>query len=115
MTIDGLTREMTAATNLMQLEVNGVVGGHSGINIHEGRGNAVQVIALVLSRLLKDCKGARLVSFEGGDKHNAIPRESRAVVAVSEAELEVAKAVIKECEANTKTEYGLIDKDIAMT
>jgi dipeptidase D len=66
-----------------QLEINvtGLKGGHSGLTIHENRGNAIKILADVLSRIL--ARGpARLIHIEGGNKRNAIPREASAVVAV---------------------------------
>lgn len=64
-----------------QLQVDGLLGGHSGIDIHRGRGHAL--------RLLLDCLGAlitkldaRLVDLSGGTARNAIPRESQARIAL---------------------------------
>ncbi len=64
-----------------QIRVDGLVGGHSGIDIHRGRGHAL--------RLLLDCLGAlanqmdvRLVDLTGGTARNAIPREAQATVAL---------------------------------
>eukprot|EP00958_Prasinococcus_capsulatus_P022397 scaffold3158_cov389-Prasinococcus_capsulatus_cf.AAC.19 len=114
MTIDGLTRAATPATSLMRLSVKGFVGGHSGLTIHEGRGNAVQVTALVVSRVLKQCEGTALVSLEGGDKHNAIPREATAVLSIPASQLDSVNSIISGCEREARTEYGLIDKDITM-
>ncbi|MCZ2100951.1 MAG: aminoacyl-histidine dipeptidase [Chitinophagales bacterium] len=64
----------------VQLAVKGLQGGHSGIDIHLGRGNANKI----MNRLLYGHKdsGMRLISFEGGSLRNAIPRESTAIIAV---------------------------------
>lgn len=43
-------------------------GGHSGLNIHEGRGNAVQLMARTVRSVLAAVPGSRLVSLAGGDK-----------------------------------------------
>jgi len=70
---------------IVTISVTGLLGGHSGLCIHEGRGNAVALAA----RLAEACVGGgggrpavRVVSFAGGDKRNAIPRECVAVLAV---------------------------------
>ena len=66
----------------LQIEVGGLKGGHSGLLIHENRGDSLKVLARVLDRLVR--QGPVLVDvFEGGNKDNAIPREASAVVYVS--------------------------------
>lgn len=72
---------------LWSVALSGLRGGHSGVNIHEGRGNAiVELVRVVLD--LAELPGhasatpLRLVSLQGGNARNAIPREARAVVAV---------------------------------
>lgn len=63
----------------LKVMLAGLKGGHSGVDIHLGRGNAIQLLARVLFR----CQVPfALVHFEGGNKHNAIPREAFAHVIV---------------------------------
>ena len=65
----------------LAINVTGLKGGHSGLAIHENRGNAIKVLAELIARTL--ARGPlRLVRIEGGNKHNAIPREANAVIAV---------------------------------
>ncbi|MCZ7583982.1 MAG: aminoacyl-histidine dipeptidase [Deltaproteobacteria bacterium] len=66
-----------------RLAVKGLRGGHSGSEIHENRGNAVKLLAGTLKALAD--LGARVADIEGGDKHNAIPREAHAHLSVPEA------------------------------
>ena len=61
----------------------GLMGGHSGLNIGEGRGNAVVFAARVADAVVSGVPGARLAAICGGDKRNAIPREASATLAVS--------------------------------
>ena len=63
----------------VSLEISGLLGGHSGSDIHKERRNGVKLMARVLRHLTagKDC---RLMSFDGGSKDNAIPRECSASV-----------------------------------
>jgi len=68
---------------VVQLGIEGAEGGHSGEDINKGRMNTVQVMAKFLNEELT--KGGQLVSFEGGGKHNAIARETSAVVNVPDA------------------------------
>ena len=60
----------------MAVKVKGLRGGHSGLEIHTGRGNALKIatrVAMAIAGL-----GGRLAKFEGGNKRNAIPREAEA-------------------------------------
>jgi dipeptidase D len=66
------------------VSVRGLVGGHSGLEIHTDRLNAIRALARML-----DLAGAglplRLVSLAGGNASNAIPRECEAIVCLPEA------------------------------
>lgn len=67
---------------LRRVNVRGLRGGHSGGDIHEGRGNAIKLLVRTLKRA---GAGVRLVEFQGGSMRNAIPREAHAIVAIPEA------------------------------
>jgi di/tripeptidase len=58
------------------------MGGHSGLNINEDRGNAVRFAARIADTVLKAAPGAKLAGIAGGDKRNAIPREATATLLV---------------------------------
>ena len=60
----------------------GLLGGHSGLNIAEGRGNAVKMAAEILYAIFAVCPGARLAHLTAGDKRNALPREATAIIYV---------------------------------
>jgi dipeptidase D len=66
---------------LVRFEVSGLRGGHSGIDIHLGRGNAIKLLAEAL-RDLSAHTDVRLVELKGGTARNAIPREAYAVCAL---------------------------------
>jgi dipeptidase D len=63
-----------------KLEVTGLRGGHSGLNIHENRGNALKLLTRVLLAALEAGIDFDLVHLQGGSKHNAIPREAEATL-----------------------------------
>jgi dipeptidase D len=69
---------------LLRFEVSGLRGGHSGIDIHLGRGNAIRLLAEAL-RDLSAHSDVRLVEMKGGTARNAIPREAYALCALPEA------------------------------
>ncbi len=92
------------------LNVKGLVGGHSGMDIILYRANANKVLTRALLPLLRDLD-ARLISIEGGNMRNAIPREGVAYIALPEAKLADAKALVAKVEAEVKVEYAATDKD----
>ncbi len=66
---------------LLRFEVSGLCGGHSGIDIHLGRGNAIKLLAEAL-RDLSAHADLRLIEMKGGTARNAIPREAFALCAL---------------------------------
>ncbi|HPK65154.1 MAG TPA: aminoacyl-histidine dipeptidase [Thermoanaerobaculia bacterium] len=82
-----------------EITVAGLKGGHSGVDIHLQRGNASALLARGLFAA-EEVAPLRLAAFTGGDKHNAIPREARAVVVTSAAARDaVREAFARELEA----------------
>jgi len=79
---DGLAlAEVPPDYALLRFEVSGLLGGHSGIDIHLGRGNAIKLLAEAL-RDLSAHTDVRLIEMQGGTARNAIPREAFAVCAL---------------------------------
>lgn len=77
-----MTRSLTCETQSGEtaaIDVKGLLGGHSGTDIDFGHTNADKLIARAVLAVLDD-EAARLVSFTGGTKGNAIPREAEAVL-----------------------------------
>jgi dipeptidase D len=74
-------------TKAVDLRLHGMKGGHSGVDIHLQRGNAIQLLARALSAASGDTP-IHLANLEGGSAHNAIPREAFATVAVDESHAE---------------------------
>ena len=97
-----------------KIVVTGLRGGHSGMEINEGRGNANKVMARVLLPILRDNKG-KLASFNGGNMRNAIPREAEAVVAVPAEKVEAVKAIVEKTFATVKSELAPIDPGLVIT
>ncbi len=69
----------------IRVSVTGLRGGHSGCDIHEGRGNAIKLLARTIT--LSGAVDLRLAEVTGGSKRNAIPREASATLAVSSGDL----------------------------
>lgn len=105
--------EVPAGYAAFKLTVKGLTGGHSGMDIHIGRGNANKLLARLLYELTKRLD-VRLASFEGGSLRNAIPREASAVVAtrqLNEAQLQTA---IEEWKATFVQEHKTTDPNFEL-
>lgn len=76
--------EMPPGYVALRFDVSGLRGGHSGIDIHLGRGNAIKLLAEAL-RDLSSHTDLRLIGLNGGTARNAIPREAFAVCALPAA------------------------------
>ncbi|WP_077368128.1 aminoacyl-histidine dipeptidase [Anaerosalibacter sp. Marseille-P3206] len=95
------------------ISFKGLKGGHSGMEINEGRANANVLMGRVLAELNNNIE-FRLVSVDGGSKTNAIPREAKAVVVVSSKDEEKFKEVVREMENAFKNEYKSADPDLVV-
>jgi dipeptidase D len=83
----------------LEISLSGLKGGHSGMEIHLPRGNALKLLARALYAVSL-ARPIQVASFSGGGKHNAIPREAKAVVVGRPRELEpIRTALEKEMEA----------------
>lgn len=69
----------------LSLTLNGLLGGHSGMEIHLGRGNALKLMARMLTELSRSHE-IHLHMLNGGSARNAIPRESFATISVPDAQ-----------------------------
>ncbi len=104
-------REATPATlQAFRLQVKGLRGGHSGVNIHQDRGNANKL----LSRLLLDlqAENIRLASIAGGTLRNAIPREAEAVILVEPARINAVQQLVAERAAELQAELKEVDGNL---
>ncbi|HOW85417.1 MAG TPA: aminoacyl-histidine dipeptidase [Candidatus Aminicenantes bacterium] len=109
-----LARKKTASKNLYTLHVHGFRGGHSGLDINQGRGNAVKLLARLLAQGQAAAK-FELVSLAGGSKHNAIPREAVAVLACPPVQVRTMTAAFKKAFDKIKTEYKAVEPGAAYT
>ena len=97
-----------------KVTVKGLKGGHSGLDIHLGRGNANKIMNVLLMKAAEKY-GVRVADINGGSLRNAIPRESFVTVALPEAEKENFEAYIKEFEAIAKDEFEEADPGLTIT
>ena len=76
-----------------KVSVQGLLGGHSGLDIHKNRGNAIKILTRCLLAV-REQVDFKLASIDGGSMRNAIPREAAATVAVPEADVKLFKKLI---------------------
>jgi dipeptidase D len=97
-----------------KLTVKGLTGGHSGMDIHRGRGNATKLINRLLFFATHQC-AIRISSIDAGGLRNAIPREAVARLTVRESRLEEFVDFINEQAATIKAEYAVTDPGLEVT
>ncbi len=109
-----LNREKAEAGTLqfVKLTVKGLQGGHSGIEIDKGRGNANCLLGRILKGLSEQFD-VHMASMKGGLADNAIPREAEAVIAIDINKKERVVDLVKEYERAICQELGDKDPDFA--
>lgn len=99
-----------------QLRVRGLKGGHSGVEIHLQRGNAIKILARALQTLHEDKDYAlKIASITAGDLRNAIPREADAVVALNGSQLAAAQQTLHELTAQIRAELPAEDQGLQIS
>ena len=107
--------ENIASDNIgVKISLRGLVGGHSGMDIDKGRGNANKWMVRFLYHL-KSLIDLQLVSFEGGSLRNAIPREATAIIAINKDQLKIAENELEKVTAIFKDEFKHIEPEFQFT
>lgn len=96
------------------LTVDGLMGGHSGVEIHKGLANANKVLAAALQKLAAG-GGLRLVSVVGGLQDNAIPKEAVATFVLPASAAEAAAATVTDLNAAFQAEFAAVDPGLHIT
>ena len=89
----------------LRFTVEGLVGGHSGVEIHKNRANANKVMGLLLGRV-QEKMPLCLTGFAGGSKDNAIPRACTATVVAMGMDLEQINDIVAEVQAEVRETYA---------
>lgn len=116
---------LTATTEYKEVEVDaddaavcvtigGLLGGHSGLEINEGRGNANKMMARLVQDAIANFE-ACLVSWKGGNMRNAIPRDAEVVLTLPKENIEAFKEVVNEWTETFRGEYGAIEPAFTLT
>ncbi|WP_299522125.1 aminoacyl-histidine dipeptidase [Winogradskyella sp.] len=94
-----------------KIEVKGLQGGHSGMQIHEGLGNANKIMNRLLYAVIEDIK---IAEIDGGSLRNAIPRESVSVVVFRADKEELLLNVLNSLSKTIKKELKTMEPDLEM-
>jgi dipeptidase D len=102
-----------AGSVAIEVAIAGLRGGHSGMEIDKGRGNAIKALNRVLIAL--EAAGARLARIDGGNKRNAIPREARALVFVPARQAARVKEIVAGWNTTLRDELASVEPDLQVT
>ena len=102
--------------NSVEIFVSGLQGGHSGDDIEKKRGNAIKLLTRIVYDLLNSNETIQLVNIEGGNLHNAIPREATAVLCYdNEDDYNKIKNIVEDYQNIFKTELKISDPGVKIT
>lgn len=97
-----------------RVKVSGLKGGHSGVDIHQGRGNALRILGGVLQSLLGHLP-VEISEINGGSAQNAIPREASATVVIDSGREKELKSLVGKSQAECRTDLGGFDSELEIT
>jgi dipeptidase D len=109
-----VSMQAPVATAAWRIKVSGLRGGHSGVDIHLGRGNAIRILGATLQALINELP-AELGDLKGGSAQNAIPREASVVIALDQDRQEQLRQVVSRCEVEQRLDLGAFDPELNIT
>ena len=98
----------------LKVRIEGLRGGHSGLEINEGRANANKLMARLVRQAIQD-DDARLAMWKGGNMRNAIPRTAEVILTLPKENVDDLKELVQYCQDTFRTEYRGVEQDITMT
>lgn len=110
-TLDYQEAESDKTDAAVNITIKGLKGGHSGLEICEGRGNANKMMVRIVREAIAEDE-ACLASWHGGNMRNAIPREAEVVLTLPKENVEDLKAIVAEYKETFNNEYKGIESDI---
>ena len=107
-TLDYKEVETNADDKAVRITVKGLRGGHSGLEIHEGRGNANKLLVRIVREAVEELD-ARLTSWNGGNMRNAIPFKAETVLTLPKDNVDALKELCAEWQEDFRDEYKQIE------
>jgi len=108
------TQDVPAGVKAYKIIAKGLKGGHSGLDIHLGRGNAIKIINRLLWESTRKHK-LQVASFNSGDVRNAIPREGEAIAVVPEANAGDFESFVQEFNQTVKAELKSVEPGLEVS
>ena len=112
-TLDYKEAETDPEDAAVKVTLKGLRGGHSGLEIHEGRGNANKMMVQVVREAIEVCE-ARLASWHGGNMRNAIPFKAEVVLTLPKENIDALKELVSDYLADFTDQYKTIESGIEL-
>jgi dipeptidase D len=109
-----VSMQAPGSTAAWRIKVSGLRGGHSGVDIHLGRGNALRILGATLQAAIGELP-AELADLKGGSAQNAIPREAFAVVTLDQGSETQLRQVVSRCKDEQQADLGAFDPELTIT
>jgi dipeptidase D len=109
----GEAQALPAGSVAVRIDVRGLRGGHSGVNIHEGRGNAIKLLVRVLHQLEQRWE-LRLSTLKGGSARNALAREAFATLTLPAQAMAELEPMLAQIQAEFRKELAGIDEAVVV-
>ncbi|MDD6770494.1 MAG: aminoacyl-histidine dipeptidase [Inconstantimicrobium porci] len=103
--------ENNTEKELLRIEVKGLKGGHSGMEIIKQRGNSNKLMGRVLAKISESVT-FNIVEINGGSKNNAIPREAECIIAVESDNIKEVTEIVTKMGDNFKNELLSVDENV---
>lgn len=105
----------TSVNGIYEINISGLTGGHSGVEIHKNRANAIKVLGLLLD-IVRAKASLSLLEISGGAKDNVIAGNARAVFALSgDYSIEEITEGLKGAIASIKLSFSMTDPGMSIT
>ncbi len=110
-TLDYKETETDPEDAAVRVTLKGLRGGHSGLEIHEGRGNANKLMVRFVREAIEECE-ARLATWHGGNMRNAIPFKAEVVLTLPKENVEALKELVEDWKEDFIDEFKGIESGI---
>ncbi len=100
--------------NDVAINISGLKGGHSGMDIIKERGNSNKILGRILKALSEEVE-FNIVKINGGSKNNAIPREAEAIISVDDSNVNKVTAIVNDLTAVFTNELKSQDPELKIS